>query len=181
MDGAARVGGLDDARIDLRFAGYCVMCDRIVVRAFDGSCPAGHPAEAIAGRLLLGEGDPVPALPAFNLAAFLIPPIWGPAHGQWVGAIFLPMWLFVDSIIGSAGTGGMATRIASYLVIATTLAFQAFFAKRANGLVWRRIADSTTVAEFAKRELIWAIASVPVAAAVIGWAVWFHMTHAVAR
>jgi hypothetical protein len=171
--------GLDEAVIEMRVIGHCAMCDRIVERADDGSCPEGHPAEAVTGRVLLGPHDDVPVLPRFNLAAFLIPPIWGPAHGQWVGAIFLPMWLFVDSIIGSAGAGGMATRVASYLVIATTLAFQAFFAKRANGLVWRRIADRTTVADFAKRQLIWAVASVPAAAIIVGWAVWFHMTHAV--
>lgn len=170
---------LDEARIDLRVVGHCVMCDRIVERADDGSCPEGHPADAVTGRVVIGPRDDVPALPRFNLAAFLIPPIWGPAHGQWVGAAFLPMWLFVDSIIGSSGAGGMATRIASYVVIATTLAFQAFFAKRANGLAWRRVAEKTPVAEYAKRELIWAIASVPVAAAIIAWAVWFHLTHAV--
>ena len=177
-DDAGRAGGLDEARIDVRFAGYCVMCDRIVARASDGSCPAGHPAEAIAGRLLLGEGDPVPALPAFNLAAFLIPPIWGPAHGQWIGAFFLPMWLFVDSIIGSAGAAGAGTRIASTVVVVTTLAFQTFFAKRANGLAWRRIAEKTPVAEYVGRERLWAIASVPAAAALLGWAVWYHTAFA---
>ena len=168
---------LDEARIDLRVIGYCVMCDRIVERAEDGSCPAGHPAETVTGRVLLGPRDDVPVLPRFNLAAFLLPPVWGPAHGQWIGAIFLPMWLFVDSIIGSANAGGTATRIAAAVVVVVTLAFQAFFAKRANGLAWRRNPDHTPVAEFATRQLIWAVASVPVAAALVGWAVWFRVTH----
>ncbi len=60
-------------------------------------------------------------LPRFNLAAFLMPPIWGPAHGQWVGALFLPIWLFADSAIASAVRMGGAMWIAAVLVAAGTL------------------------------------------------------------
>jgi hypothetical protein len=175
-----KFGTLEDARIDVRVAGYCVMCDRIVERADDGSCPEGHPAEAVTGRVVLGPQQPVPRLSGFNLAAFLIPPIWGPAHGQWVGVVFLPIWLFVDSIVASGGAGGISTRSASLVVVVATLAFQAFFAKRANGLAWRRVADTVPVAHYARRERWWAIASVPIAAALLGWAVWFHLVFAVA-
>ena len=173
-------GTIDDARIDVRVAGYCALCDRIVERAQDGSCPQGHPAEAVTGRVLLGPREAVPVLPRFNLAAFLVPPIWGPAHGQWVGVVFLPMWLFVDSIVASGGAGGVPTRSASLVVVVATLAFQAFFAKRANGLAWRRVAEKVPVALFARRERWWAIASVPVAAALLGWAVWFHLAFSAA-
>lgn len=168
---------LEEARIDVRVAGYCAWCDRIVERADDGSCPKGHPAETIAGRVVLGPREPVPVLRRFNIAAFLIPPIWGPAHGQWVGAVFLPMWLFVDSIIGTAGAGGAATRGAAAVVVVLTLAFEAFFALRANGLAWRRVAGTVTVADYAKRQRLWALASVPVSAAMIAWAVWYHVAH----
>lgn len=37
-------------------------------------------------------------LPRFNLAAFLLPPIWGPAHGLWVTILYYPIWLFVDNL-----------------------------------------------------------------------------------
>ena len=173
-------GSLDDARIDVRVAGYCALCDRIVERAGDGSCPEGHPAEAVIGRVVLGPHEPVPVLPRFNLAAFLLPPIWGPAHGQWVGAVFLPMWLFIDSIIASVEGGGIAARLVPLVVVATTLAFQAFFAKRANGLAWRRVAETVSVARFVRRERWWAVASVPAASVLIGWAIWFHLWFAVA-
>jgi hypothetical protein len=177
---AVAMGGLEDAIIDLRVVGHCSICDRIVLRKPDGSCPQGHPADCVIGRVILRGDEEVPRLPGFNLAAFLIPPLWGPFHHQWIGVVFLPMWLFVDSIIGSAGTGGMVTRIAAGIVILATLAFQAFFAKRANGLAWRRVADNTPVAAYAARQRIWAIASVPVAALAIGWAVWFHLVFSVA-
>ena len=174
------MGSLDDARIELRVAGHCVVCDRIIERLVDGSCPAGHPAEAVSGRLILAPGEPLPGLPRFNVAAFLIAPLWGPAHGQWVGVVFLPLWLFVDSIVVSAGASGIATRVAAAIVVAATLAFQAFFGKRANGLAWRRVAEKVPVAQFLRGERWWAIVSVPVAVTVVGWAVWFHLASAVA-
>jgi len=169
------VGGLDDVTLDVRFAGYCVYCDRIVERQIDGTCPEGHPAEAMSGRIPLIEGEALPTLPRFNLAAFLLPPIWGPAHGQWAGAIFLPIWLFMDSIIASAGRGGVVTMIAATVVVACTLAFEAFFAIRANGLAYRRVCDRMTVDEYIASQRMWYYVSVPVAAALIGWSIWFHV------
>jgi len=168
-------GGRDDAAVGIRLAGYCVYCDRIVQRASDGSCPKGHAADGITGSVPLEPGEAVPALPRFNLAAFLMPPIWGPAHGQWVGAAFLPIWLFMDSIIASSGRGGMVTRVAAAAVVACTLAFETFFAKRANGLAFRRVIGRVSVEQYVRRERVWAIASVPAAAALVAWALWFHL------
>lgn len=37
-------------------------------------------------------------LPRFNVAALLMPPIWGPAHGIWVTILYYPIWLFVDNL-----------------------------------------------------------------------------------
>jgi hypothetical protein len=169
------VTGIDAARLDVRTAGYCVYCDRIVVRDADGSCPEGHPAEGIAGRITLVDDDPVPVLPRFNIAAFVLPIIWGPAHGLWVGAIFLPIWLFMDSIIGAANSGGIPTQVAAPMVVVLTLAFQAYFAKRANGVAFRRVCGRVSVAEFKRHEIIWAIACVPAAAALLAWAIWFEV------
>jgi len=166
--------GLEAARLDLRAAGYCVVCNRIVVRDADGACPEGHGPAAVSGRILLGPDDAVPELPRFNLAAFLIPPIWGPAHGQWAGAVFLPVWLFADGAIRSAGEGGIA--LTGALIVALgTVAAQAWFATHANGLAWRRVADTVDVDTFVARQRRWAWASVPVAAALLGWAIWFDL------
>jgi hypothetical protein len=166
---------LDDARLDVRFAGYCVYCDHIIERNPDGSCPKGHPSDGVTGRIVLVDDDPVPRLPAFNWAAFLIPFIWGPAHGQWVGAIFLPIWLFVDSILASARSGGVASAVGAAVVAAGTLAFEWFFAKRANGVAFRRVIGGQTVEEFARRQRLWAMAAVPSALLMAGWAIWFRV------
>jgi hypothetical protein len=172
---AQSVGGLDDARLSLRAVGYCVLCERLVERNDDGTCAAGHPAEAIHGLLLLTDDEPVPVLPRFNLAAFLVPLIWGPAHGQWVGALFLPIWLFADSAIVSAARRGGLMWIAAFVVAAGTIGFMYFFARHANGVAFRRVIGRLSVGEYLRRERIWALVAVPAAAAMLGWAIYFDL------
>jgi hypothetical protein len=176
-DAGAGPAGVEAALLDVRFAGYCVHCDTIVIREDDGTCPKGHPAAGIAGRVLVRAGDSPPRLPRFNVAAFLIPPVWGPAHGQWAGVIFLPMWLFLDNIVSTAP--GKPAFVMVFAVFATvaTLAAQAFFAKRANGLAWRDACAGQTVEEFARRQRIWAWSALPFAAVLVAWMVYFRLSH----
>jgi hypothetical protein len=170
-------GGLEAARFRMRTAGYCVLCDRIVEHRADGGCgaDAAHPAAALSGRVPLGPEDPLPCLPRFNLAAFLVPPVWGPANHQWVGAVFLPMWLFADSMVASAVERGPVLNAAALLVVVGTIGAQAWFAKRANGLAWRRVADRVSVEEFARRQRMWAVASVPLFLVIVGWAAYYRV------
>ena len=172
--GEPHADALDEARIGVGFAGYCVLCNRIVVRDSDGGCPQGHPAEAVAGRLVLIDNEPVPHLGRFNIAAFLLPFIWGPAHEQWAGALFLPIWLFLDSIVGTAGKGGVPSTLGAVVVVGLTLAFQAFFATRANGAAYRRVIDRLSVEEYSRRQRAWTLAAAPVALFLAAWIVWFH-------
>lgn len=166
--GAPEIKGAEKARMSLRSAGYCVVCDRIIERVEGGACPKGHPAEAISGKILLRSDEPLPALPRFSWAAFALPPVWGPAHGQWVGVLFLPIWLFADSAVESAARGRWAVT-GAVIVALGTVAFQAYFAKRANGVAWRRVSDRMSVDEFARRERVWALACVPVGLLLLGW------------
>ncbi len=176
-DDPEQPAGLDAARLHVRTAGYCVLCDRIVERGDDGACARNpdHPAQAVSGTVILAEDEPVPQLPRFNVGAFLVPPVWGPAHGLWAGAIFLPMWLFMDSVIATAIGRGSASAAGGVAIVALTLGAQAWFAKRANGLAWRRVSDRVPIEEFARRERVWAVALVPVAALLIGWAVYYRL------
>lgn len=130
--------------------------------------------------MVLTADEPVPVLPRFNYGAFLLPPIWGPAHGQWVGALFLPIWLFADSAIASAVRMGGAMWIAAVLVAAGTLGFQLFFARHANGVAFRRVIGRVSVEEYLRRERVWAIACVPIAAALLAWAIWFDFVRTAA-
>ena len=155
--GGSAPGGIEAARIDLhdlqahdhgRKAAHCAICDQLVLLADDGSCPNGHPVEMLGGFLLLAEGDPCPKLPRFNVAAFAMPPVWGAFHGQWAGVLFLPIWVFVDSAISTVMGRPMPTTLreavpltGAAVITLFTLAFQLFFAKRANGAAWRKAAE----------------------------------------
>lgn len=169
--------GIEAAAVKPRLAGYCVMCDRIVEIGPGGACSARpeHGAECITGRLALEAGESVPQLPGFNIAAFLMPPVWGPAHGQWAGAVFFPMWLFVDSIIASAVGGGGGALLGAAVVVMVTLSAQAWFAKRANGLAWRRVSSTTGVARYTRSQVPWAVASIPVLTFVVLWATYYRL------
>ena len=41
-------------------------------------------------------------LPRFNIGAFLMPGIWGPAHGFWVCILFYPLYVFIDNLFFGA-------------------------------------------------------------------------------
>lgn len=114
-------------------------------------------------------------MPAFNLAAFLIPPIWGPAHGQWAGAVFLPLWLFVDSIVASAIGRGIGMGIASGFVVAMTLAMQAWFARNGYALAWRHNAGRLEPQRFLRRQRMWGIVGVVLTPLMFAWATYFHL------
>lgn len=174
-EAATTPAGEHAARLDVRRAGHCALCDRLVVRAADGTCDRGHPAEAISGNVILIEGESPPRLPRFNWAAFLVPPVWGPFHGLWVGAIFLPLWLFADSIVAASAGRGVSGIAGSVFVGAVTIAAQAWFAKRANGLAWRRVSDHVDVDAFVRQQKTWVAPMVALATLLYGWGVFYRM------
>lgn len=154
-----------------------MLCDEIVERGADKCCAKGHPAEALCGRIILSDDEPIPRLPRFNWGAFAFPPLWGPAHGQWPGAVFLPIWLFLDNIVSTApGRPPFVTAFAGFAV-AATLGAQLYFAKRANGQAWRRVCDEMTVDEFVRRQRVWTWVCVPLGIAALAWAVWYRSGH----
>jgi hypothetical protein len=142
----------------MRFAGHCVVCDRMVERLPDGSCPQGHPPDAVAGAIPLTAGEPLPKLPRFNWGAFLMPPIWGIAHGLWAGAFFVPLWAFVDSAIRSTLDRTLGWRVIAWATLVGTVAFQYEYARTANRLAWRRASERMSLADYLRRERIWAAA-----------------------
>lgn len=164
-----------DARLPVRFAGYCDACHCIVECTAGGDCPQGHDANTVSGRLVLVDDDPLPRLPRFNWAAFLLPFIWGPAHELWVGLVFLPAWLFMKTIISAAEKAGIPPTLGSVIVVVFTLAAQASFAKRANGLAYRREIEWRSAEEYIRRERVWAGASASVVALLVVWVVWFEI------
>lgn len=168
---------MEAARLPLRQVGYCVLCDAIVELTADGACANGHPAEVVAGRIVLAEGADRPRLPRFNWGAFAFPVLWGPAHGEWAGVVFLPAWLFLDNIVSTASGRPPFVAVFAGFAVAATLGAQLFFAKRGNGQAWRRVCDRMTVAEFVRRERFWTWACVALGAGALAWAVLYRLGH----
>lgn len=152
-----------------RLVGHCIVCNAMVERREDGSCPAGHSPVAVAGSIELAPGEPLPRFPKFNWGAFLIPPIWGVAHGLWAGVFFLPLWAFVDSAIRSTVGRAIWMQVVAWGTLVVTLAFQYEFGRTANRLAWRRASQRMTLDTYVRRQRLWAIGG---AVVIIALAVW---------
>ena len=157
-----------DAAAD-RLAGHCIVCNAMVERRGDGSCPAGHSPAAVAGSIELAPGEPLPRFPRFNWGAFLIPPIWGVAHGLWAGVFFLPLWAFVDSAIRSTVGRAIWMQVVAWGTLVVTLAFQYEFGRTANRLAWRRASQRMTLDTYVRRQRLWAIGGAVVITALVAW------------
>ena len=108
---------------------------------------------------IVQEDEFLKGLPRFNIGAFLLPPIWGPAHGIWVTILYYPIWLFVDNLFYATFEEPTVLAIslsvlAFVLLLGITIAFaiisQPFAAHRAEE---RGISRK----DYLKRERAWAI------------------------
>ncbi|MDP2232926.1 MAG: hypothetical protein Q8K89_04765, partial [Actinomycetota bacterium] len=79
---------------------------------------------------------PSASLPRFNWGAFLMPPIWGVAHGQWAGVFFLPAWAFVDNVVRAGRSFGAWSTVMGAAMVLATLALQVLFAMNADKIAW---------------------------------------------
>ncbi len=70
---------------------------------------------------------------------------------------------------------GAVFAMGAVVIVAFTLAAQAWFAKRANGLAWRRVAGQVSVDDFVRRQRLWAIAAVPMFLLLVGWGVYYRL------
>ncbi len=98
-----------------------------------------------------------PKLPSLNLGALFMPALWGPAHGFWITILFYPLWVFVDSSIMSAVTQGGFAIILAIICTAGTIGFTIFFAFTSTKPAYERVKDRYSLAQYLKREKIWAI------------------------
>lgn len=116
-------------------------------------------------------------LPRFNIGAFLMPPIWGPAHGFWITILYYPAWVFVDNMIYAAYSNPSVINIILVLtsvliLLSVTIAFaivsQPIAAHRAEE---RGISRET----YLRRQRIWAWVSAAIAVAMLALATWYNL------
>lgn len=95
---------------------------------------AGLDDEEIAAEKKFMEG-----VPRFNVGAFFLPPIWGPAHGIWVTILFYPAWMLVDNLLYAMYADPSVMSVAVGLSALAILALvTVFFAIVSQPYAWHR-------------------------------------------
>lgn len=101
-------------------------------------------------------------VPRFNLAAFLLPPIWGPAHGIWATILFYPAWLLVDNLLyamySTPSVMSVAVALSAlFLLVLVTV----FFALISQPYAWHRAHDrGKTKQQYLSAQRKWAVGCV---------------------
>lgn len=115
-------------------------------------------------------------LPRFGLGAFLLTPIWAPAHGFWIAILLYPAWVFVDSLLRQAYVeGSLFALIAGTAVCLVTVAVSAWIAVTGQRNAYVRVAGKVKLETYLRRERIWNIVSIPVAVGVVALATYYNL------
>lgn len=116
-------------------------------------------------------------LPRFNVAAFLLPPIWGAAHGFWVTILYYPIWLVVDNLIYASYVDPTPLAIAlSATAVVALLAITIAFAIVSQPLAAHRAeARGVSRQEYLRRQRIWTVGCAIGAAAMIALATCYNI------
>jgi len=112
-----------------------------------------------------------------SVGAFLLPMIWGPAHGIWITILYYPAWLFVDNLIyGAVHMPNVMSISMSVIVCILMVGISLVFARVANAqALHRTIEHGKTKESYIKAEKIWAVVAIVVAIAVICIATYYNL------
>lgn len=114
---------------------------------------------ALSDEQIRSEERFMEGLPRFNVAAFLLPPIWGPAHGFWATILFYPLWLFADNMFYAAyESPSMLSVVLALVVLAALVAVTVAFAVVSQPLAAHRAEDRGVDRQaYLRRQRMWAI------------------------
>lgn len=108
-------------------------------------------------------------IPRFNWGAFLVPPIWGVVHGQWWGVFFLPAWAFIDNMLRGPRIWGPWTVVIGIGMALTTIGLQVLYARSADRLAVRGIADRAAFERYLRSQRVWGVGGAVVFVVMIAW------------
>ncbi|MCI9129044.1 MAG: viscotoxin-A3 [Eggerthellaceae bacterium] len=116
-------------------------------------------------------------LPRMNAGAFLMPAIWGPAHGFWVTILYYPAWLVADNIFYACYEQPTALSIIlAILTFAILLGITIAFAIVAQPIAAHRAEEKgRTRQEYLRQEKIWVVVSAIIAVVFLVLATWYNI------
>ena len=132
---------------------------------------------ALTDEQIAAEDRFMRGLPRFNLAAFLIAPIWGPAHGFWITILYYPAWVLLDNVIYTAiWEPSPLSIIVAILSAALMIGVSVIFSLTAQPMAAHRAEDKGVSREdYLRRQRIWAVVSVVVAVIMVALATWYNV------
>lgn len=116
-------------------------------------------------------------IPRFNVGAFFMPAIWGPAHGLWVAIVFYPLWLVADNTFYAAFSQRTPLSIAiAVAVFAVMVAITVAFSLIGQPLAARRAAErGKSKEEYLKSQRAWAVACIAIGAVALAAATYYNL------
>lgn len=113
-----------------------------------------------------------------SIGAFLLPMIWGPAHGIWITILYYPAWIFLDNLVyGAVHMPNFMSISFSVIVCVLMVVISLVFARVSNAqALHRTIALGKTKESYIKSEKVWAIVAIVVAIAVIIIATYYNIS-----
>ena len=116
-------------------------------------------------------------LPRFNVAAFLLPPIWGPAHGFWTTILYYPIWLFVDNLFYATFEDPQPLSIVfSLLALVILVGITVAFAIVSQPIAAHRAEDKGVSRQaYLKRQKMWAIGCAIGAVVMLALATYYNL------
>ena len=132
---------------------------------------------ALTDKQIKDEEKFLEGVPRFNIAAFLLPPLWGPVHGYWVTILFYPLWLFLDNMLYGVYADPSAFTI--LLAVGACVLYAAFcvaFSLVSQPLAYHRAhAKGVTKEQYLKQQRIWAVVSIVIAAIMLALATYYNL------
>ena len=132
---------------------------------------------ALTDKQIKQEQEFLKGIPRFNLAAFLLPPLWGPVYGFWITILYYPAWLFMDNLLyGVYADPSPLTIIFALLVCATYIGFCTAFSLVSQPLAFHRAhAKGVSKEKYLKQQRIWAIVAVVITVIMLVLATYYNL------
>ncbi len=136
-----------------------------------------QPRPELTNKQIRQEEEFLKGVSRFDFAALVGAPIWGPVHGFWSCILFYPLWLLADNFFISVVQHPtvlfvvLAVFVGAILIIA-----HVSFMLVSVPIAWHRAADKgITKEQFKKRQRIWAVVSIVLAATAVILATYYHL------